>query len=110
MVACVYSLLYNISPGYDMIYVLVAPRFWYKGNSFTEYVLPGEERRRRRAVADEPGSFFNRFSNYITMQIRLDPGVKTALFFYMISQDGREYSRLGVRSLLVFLLLLNYMF
>ena len=65
-------------------------------NSFTEYTLPGEERRKKRAAAQEPGDLLDRFSNLITMQIRLDPGVTEALFFFAVSPDGREYSRLGV--------------
>lgn len=66
-------------------------------NSFTEYTLPGEEKRKKRAAAQEPGDLLDRFSNFITMQIRLDPGVTEAIFFFAVSQDGMEYSRLGVR-------------
>ena len=75
---------------------LDAPRYWYQENSFTEYKLPGEERRKRRGTAQEPGNLLDRYSNHITMQIRLDPGVTQALFFFVISEDGREYSILGV--------------
>ena len=65
-------------------------------NSFTEYTLPGEERLKKKASTQKPGDLFDRFRNHFTMQIRLDPGVKQALFFFAVSADGREYSRLGV--------------
>ena len=66
-------------------------------NSFTEYTLPGEERRKKRAAAQEPGDLLDRYNNFITMQIRLDPGVTEAILFYAVSQEGMEYMRLGVR-------------
>jgi hypothetical protein len=65
-------------------------------NSFTEYTLPGEERRKKRATAQEPGDLLDRFSNHIVMQIRVDPGVTDAMFLFAVSEDGLEYSRLGV--------------
>ncbi|XP_028409982.1 protocadherin-like protein isoform X2 [Dendronephthya gigantea] len=72
-----------------------APRYWYMANSFTEYTLPGEERRKKRGAAQEPSDLLDRFSNHITMQIRLDPGVTEAIFFYAVSEEGLEYSKLG---------------
>ena len=30
------------------------------------------------------------------MQLRLDPGLTQALFFLAVSEDGKEYSKLGV--------------
>ena len=76
---------------------LDAPRYWYQENSFTQYTLPGEERRKKRGAAQEPGDLLDRYTNHIAMQIRLDPGVSQALFFFVVSPDGREYSILGVR-------------
>ena len=78
------------------MYDLDSPRHTYPANSFTEYTLPGEERRKKRGAAQEPSDLLDRFSNHITMQIRLDPGVTDAIFFYAVSEDGMEYSKLGV--------------
>lgn len=79
-----------------MFRYLDAPRFWYLANSFTEYTLPGEERRRKRAAANEPASLLDRFSSHISMQVRVDPGVEHAIFLYAVSEDGLEYSLLAV--------------
>ena len=78
----------------EHLFHLGAPRYHYKANSFTEYTLPGGDRARN--PSQKPSDLQDRFSNHINMQIRLDPSVVTATFFYAVSEDGREYSILGV--------------
>ena len=76
----------------------MAPRFNYLPNSFTEYKLPGEERRRKRGVSQEPGDLLDRYAMYIAMQLRINPEVEKAMFFYSASETNMEYSILGVRG------------
>ena len=78
------------------LFPIDAPRFYYLPGSFTEYKLPGEERRRKRGIAAEPADLLDRYGSYIAMQLRINPEVDKAYFLYVTSETNLEYSILGV--------------